>query len=109
MLRPWKATPFLPLALRARIGEVSRASHWSITLGHFRIQQISRHFEGERESRGGKIFHRGTFLRQTFLNELAFALGQWSLEQPPVAADVIAVRSQKRKLLINHRRRPFDV
>jgi hypothetical protein len=42
MLRPWKATPFLPLALRARIGEVSRASHWSITLGHFRIQQISR-------------------------------------------------------------------
>ena len=66
-----------------------------------------RHAEGERECGSGKSFHRGPFLGQPFLDELALAVRQLGFEQAAVAADVVAVRSQTSKLFVNHRFIPW--
>jgi hypothetical protein len=71
------------------------------------FQGFHRNSEGERKRGSGKPFHRGPFLRKASLDELALELRQFGLEQPAVAADVVAVRPQERKLFIDHRRHPL--
>src|SRR5450631_770000 len=92
-------------------GYYQRLFHWRLTttqsFHRAAFPGLHRNSEGKRKRGSDKTVHLGPFFRQTSLDELPLELRQFGLEQPAVAADVVAVRPQESEVLIDHCRHPF--